>query len=118
MVETAPVTVVETPEFLSATRKLLSKEARAELIEHLARNPEDGDIVQGTGGVRKLRWALEGRGKRGGARVIYFYHNAGMPLFALTAYAKNQRADLSQSDRSAFKALTRALVESYGKMKR
>jgi hypothetical protein len=50
--------------------------------------------------------------------VIYFYHNAGMPLFALTAYTKNQRADLSQSDRSAFKALTRALVESYGKMKR
>lgn len=118
MTETTPVTVVETPEFLSATRKLLDEDERAALIDHLARNPEDGDVIQGSGGVRKLRWGLEGRGKRGGARVVYFYHNSGMPLFALTAYAKNQRADLSQSDRNAFKALTKALVESYGKTKR
>jgi len=50
--------------------------------------------------------------------VIYFYHNAGMPLFALTAYAKNQRADLGQSERNSLKVLTKALIESYGKAKR
>jgi hypothetical protein len=115
MAETAPVTVVETPEFVSATRKLLSEEERAALVDHLARNPESGDLIPGTGGVRKLRWGLEGRGKRGGARVIYFYHNAGMPLFVLTVYAKSQRADLSQSDRNAFKRLTKLLVESHEK---
>ena len=97
----APITVIETPEFLSATRKLMSDEERARLVGYLAHNPLAGDLIQGTGSVRKSRWALEGRGKRGGARVVYFCHGADIPLFALTAYAKNQRADLSQKDRNA-----------------
>jgi hypothetical protein len=88
----APITVVETPEFLSATRKLLTEEERAVLVDYLAHNPAASELVPGTGGVRKLRWRLEGRGKRGGARVIYFYHSAQVPLFSLTAYAKNERA--------------------------
>ncbi len=69
------------------------------------------------GGVRKLRWGLEGRGKRGGARVVYFHHDACMPLFALTAYAKNQRADLSQQDRNDFRQLTALLVERFKRRK-
>jgi hypothetical protein len=108
-----PSTVVETPEFLSATRKLMTDAERAALVDHIAYDPFAGDLIQGTGGVRKLRWALEGRGKSGGARVIYFYHDAGMPIFALTAYAKNDRSDLSQQDRNDFKQLTELLVASY-----
>ena len=113
MVEVTPVSVIETPEFLSATRKLLVEEERAMLVDYLAYNPSAGDLIPGTGGVRKLRWALEGRGKRGGARVIYFHHNAEMPLFLLTAYAKNERADLSAGDRNEFRRLTEQLVESF-----
>lgn len=115
---TSPVTVVETPEFLSATRKLLTEEERAVLVDHLAHNPTNGELVPGTGGVRKLRWGVEGRGKRGGARVVYFYHSADIPLFALTAYAKNERADLSQKDRNDFRRLTKLLAETYGRTKR
>ena len=111
----APITVIETPEFLSATRRLLTEEERAELVEYLARNPAAGELIPGTGGVRKLRWGLKGRGKRGGVRVIYFHHSAGIPLFALTAYAKNERADLSQKDRNDFRRLTKELAESYGR---
>jgi len=107
-----PITVVETPEFVSAARRLLGDEERAVLVDYLAYNPTAGDLIPRTGGVRKLRWALEGRGKRGGARVIYFHHNAGMPLFALTAYAKNARDDLSQQDRNDFRQLTALLVEA------
>ena len=114
----APVTVIETPEFLAAPRKLLSATERDALIDHLARNPDDGELIQGTAGVRKLRWGVEGRGKRGGARVIYFYHSQDVPLFALTAYAKNEKADLSQSDRNDFRRLTKLLVESYRGAKR
>ena len=88
------------------------------LVDYLAHNPAASELVPGTGGVRKLRWRLEGRGKRGGARVIYFYHSAQVPLFALTAYAKNERADLSQNDRNDFRHLTKLLVETYGKAKR
>jgi hypothetical protein len=110
-----PSTVVETPEFLAATRKFLTEAERARLVDYLAYNPTAGDLIQGTGGVRKLRWALEGRGKSGGARVIYFYHNAGVPVFALTAYAKNDRSDLSQQDRNDLKHLTEVLVVNYGR---
>jgi hypothetical protein len=114
----APITVVETPEFLSATRKLLSDEERTLLVDYLAQNPMTGDLVPGTGGVRKLRWGLAGRGKRGGARVVYFFHSADIPLFALTAYAKNERADLSQKDRNDFRQLTKLLAETYRRAKR
>jgi hypothetical protein len=106
------------PEFLAATRKLMDEDGRAALVDHLARNPTAGDLIQGTGGVRKLRWGLKRRGKRGGARVVYFYHHAAMPLFLLTAYAKNARADLSQEDRNGFRQLTKLLAENYGKAKR
>src|SRR3954452_21237429 len=113
MARTGPISVVETPEFLSTTRQLMSDEERALLVDYLAHNPTAGELVPGTGGVRKLRWGLEGRGKRGGARVIYFYHSTDFPLFALTAYAKNERADLSQKDRNDFRQLTKLLAESY-----
>jgi len=113
MARGAPASVVETPEFLAAARKLLDENEREALIEHLAYNPTNGDLVPGTGGVRKLRWALAGRGKRGGARVIYFFHSARMPLFALTAYPKNERANLSDQDRNDFRRLTKALAAAY-----
>lgn len=117
MARTVPISVVETPEFLSATRKLMSDEERALLVDYLAYNPAAGDLIPGTGGVRKLRWGLEGRGKRGGARVIYFHHDAGMPLFALTAFAKNERTDLSQQDRNDFRQLTALLAEAFKRRK-
>lgn len=118
MARTVPITVVETPEFLTASTKLMGEEERALLVDYLAYNPTVGDLIPGTGGVRKMRWGLRGRGKRGGARVVYFHHDAGMPLFALTAYAKNERADLSQQDRNDFRRLTALLVETFKRRKR
>ena len=112
-----PISVVETPEFLSATRKLMSDEERALLVVYLAYNPMSGDLIPGTGGVRKLRWRLEGRGKRGGARVIYFHHSGSLPLFVLTAYAKNEKANLSQQDWNDFHQLTKLLVETFKRRK-
>ncbi len=110
-----PITVVETAQFLKKTQKLMDSAERAELIDYLASNPESGVLIPEAGGVRKLRWALEGRGKRGGARIIYYFHSEDMPLFALSAYAKNERADLSAADRNDFKRLAKILVETYGK---
>jgi hypothetical protein len=113
-VASAPlVTVVETPEFIRRTEKLLDEKEREALIGYLAANPTAGDLIPGTGGVRKLRWGLERRGKRGGARIIYFFHNTQLPLFLLTAFAKNERTDLSQADRNSFPKLTKLLVDTY-----
>ena len=118
MVKSAPVAVVETPEFLAAARKLMDDDERALLVDFLASNPEAGDLIPGTGGVRKVRWALEGRGKSGGARVIHFYHNADMPLFIVSIFAKNQKSDLTAAERNDFKQMTDFLVRNYGKAKR
>lgn len=113
MAVSVPITVIETPEFLSATRKLISDASRALLVDHLAWHPTAGDLIPGTGGVRKLRWGLDGRGKRGGARIVYFYHDPAVPIFLLTAYAKNERADLSQQDRNDFRKVTAMLVRAF-----
>jgi hypothetical protein len=80
-----PVSVVETPGFPASAQRIMDEEERGALVDYLARIPLAGDLIPGTGGVRKLRWALEGRGKRGGARVVYYYHSDAMPIFALTA---------------------------------
>lgn len=111
------VTVVETPEFITRADLLLAEAERDALIWYLAANPTAGDLVVGTGGIRKLRWGLEGRGKRSGARVIYFFHDFDMPLFALTMFAKNERTDLSQKERNDFRWLTKVLVQSYRRPK-
>jgi hypothetical protein len=110
-----PVTVVETPEFIRRIDKLMDDGERAALILYLAENPTAGDLIPGTGGLRKLRWGLEGRGKRGGARIIHFFHSSRLPLFLLTAFAKNERADISQADRNSFRELTKLLVDTYGR---
>ncbi len=112
------LTVVETPEFSKRADKVMSDEQRESVIGYLASHPTGGVLVPGAGGIRKLRWGLEGRGRRGGARIIYFYASLDVPLFALTVFAKNERADLSQEDRNAFRHLTKVLVETYRRRRR
>ena len=107
------MTVVETAEFLKRSKPLMPDSQRAELVAFLGANPEAGEIIPGTGGVRKVRWAIGGAGKRGGARVIYYYHSERLPLFLLSAYAKSRKANLSQAERNAMKRLVPALVAGY-----
>lgn len=72
-----------------------------------------GAVIPGTGGLRKVRWAMPGKGKRGGARVIYYHHEADYPLILLAGYAKNEKADLTAAEKKAMSACVetvRALV--------
>jgi hypothetical protein len=109
----APMTVVETERFLKDARPLMPDSERAALVAFVGANPEAGEIIPETGGVRKIRWALAGRGKRGGARAIYYYHSQRMPVFLLAAYAKNEKANLSKAERNAMKRLVPILVAGY-----
>jgi hypothetical protein len=67
--------------------------------------------MEGAGGVRKLRWAREGRGKSGGVRVIYFFYNDGIPLYLLTIYGKNEKDNLSAAERNELAKLAALLVK-------
>lgn len=88
-------TVVATPVFFRRTEKLLSKDEHDDLIAYLAMHALVGDEIVGAGGVRKVRFAGGGKGKSGGVRVIYYYYDQEIPIYALLIYAKNERADLT-----------------------
>lgn len=95
------ITVVETQQFADKAARLMSAAGKDELIHYLAANPEAGDVISGTGGVRKLRFAVEGRGKRGGVRVIYYYYNDRNPILLFTVFGKNEKSDLTQKEKNA-----------------
>ena len=99
-VKRPPMTVVETVRFLRDADDPMPELDRARLVEFIGANPETGDLIPETGGVGKLRWALPGGGKRGGARVIYFFHNERLPVFLLAMYGKNEKANLSGAERN------------------
>ena len=108
-----PVTVIEPPSFRCGVKGLMGEEECLELISFLAFNPDAGDVLEGAGGVRKLRWARQGGGKSGGFCVIYFFHSGAMPLFALSIYGKNQKANLTKAERNEIKRLSAMLVAAY-----
>ena len=100
------IAVVETEEFLADVKGVLSEDEHDDLILYVALHPEAGDVIPETGGLRKLRWTAKGKGKRGGSRVIYYFHDIHVPLFLMAIFAKNVQTDLSTRQR---KALTRQL---------
>ena len=107
------MTVVETGRFLKDAAQLMPEEERTRLVAFIGLNPESGDLIPETGGVRKLRWGLAGRGKRGGARVIYYFHSEKIPVFLLAAYGKNEKANLTKAERNVMAKLIPALVAGY-----
>ena len=106
-------TVAETPTFVRQTEKLFSEDETTELMDFLAANPLAGDEIPGTGGVRKVRFAASGRSKRGGARIIYYYLDDAMLLYALLAYAKADQADMTPDEKRAVSALVATLKAAY-----
>ena len=105
-------TVVELPEYMRRAKRLLSEDDGQELIDYLAEHPKAGIIMPGTGGIRKLRWARTGMGKRGGVRIIYYYHNEQIPIYLLTLYSKGVKDDLTSSERRALRELVQTLIET------
>src|SRR5574337_817884 len=89
------VRVVETPVFTRAVTALLDEEQYRALQLALALRPEQGDIIRGSGGLRKLRWDLTGRGKRGGARVVYYWDKPTQTFYMLYGYTKQEQGDLT-----------------------
>ena len=87
-------TVIETDIFLTWAQDVWTASEREAFVNWIAANPEAGDVIPATNGLRKVRWATSGRGKRGGARVIYFTRNARGQIILLLVYAKSKLDNL------------------------
>lgn len=108
-------TVIETEAYLRAAKDAgMSAEEMTAAVDLVADNPEAGDVMQGTGGVRKARLAGRGKGKSGGYRIVYYFGGGDIPLFLLTVFGKGEKTNLTQGERNALRALTATLKESLG----
>ena len=105
------ITVAETEPFQRKVRRLLTETEKAELLAYLAMHPNAGVIVQGAGGIRKLRWARSGMGKSGGVRVIYYFHSSEMPLYLLSIFGKNEKSNISLDEKNALAKAVKKLVK-------
>ncbi|WP_368518888.1 type II toxin-antitoxin system RelE/ParE family toxin [Rhizobium sp.] len=107
-------TVIETPAYLaSAKDEGLTIAEREAIVSYIAANPEAGDIMPGTGGARKLRFAGRGKGKSGGYRIITFYADREIPVFLLDIYSKDSQANLSQAERNELREILTALPQQW-----
>jgi hypothetical protein len=104
-------TVTELPEYIRRANELLNEAERKAIIDYLAVHPRSGDIMEGTGGIRKLRWARGDKGKSGGVRIIYYYHDQRIPLYLLTVFGKNEKANVTKSERNELAKLVAMLVQ-------
>ncbi|WP_405236985.1 MULTISPECIES: type II toxin-antitoxin system RelE/ParE family toxin [Lentisalinibacter] len=106
-------TLVPIGTFEEKARKLLGKAGFDDLLEFLARRPKAGRIIQGTGGLRKLRFARPGKGKSGGARVIYYYHDDTKPILLLLIYAKADQDNLTNAQKAQLKKHVNIVIDEF-----
>jgi len=110
--------VVETRHFAARAEKFLSESERNALIDFLASDPLRGDVLAGTGGIRKVRFAKGGRGKSGGVRVIYYFYNAEEPIYLLEVFGKNEKANLAVAERNALAKVVAEIKHQLQRRKR
>lgn len=107
------ITIAEVPEYIREVKKLMTEEERQDIINCLAAHPKSGDLIEGTGGIRKIRWGRGGRGKSGGVRIIYYYHSELMPLYLIALFGKNEKANLSKAECNELKQLVDILINTW-----
>ena len=100
---------IETSTFTKQLSRHLDDDSYAALQAFLSVHPEAGDVIRGSGGIRKIRWAMPGRGKRGGSRVIYYWLAEQDHIYLLTVYAKGVKDDLTATERDAWRKAVEAI---------
>jgi len=107
------ISIVELRSYQRDADRIFTADEREALADFLAAHPDFGDVIPGTGGVRKVRWGAKGCGKRGGARVIYYFRDLNMPVFLLALYAKGEKANLTMEEKKILSNLVEQLVDQY-----
>ena len=99
------ITVFQLPKFKAEATGLIGADAIVDVAAHLAGYPDAGVVIPGAGGARKLRWAAKGKGKRGGARIIYLYVVIAECIYLLRCYAKNVKTDLTADEKKELRQI-------------
>lgn len=107
------MTVVETKAFIEQAKSRMTEEEVNSAIVMIAKDPTCGVLIRGMEGVRKVRYRVAGKGKRGGVRIVYYYYNEGIPVFLLTVFAKNEKVDLTDAERKKVIRVVKLIRESY-----
>lgn len=110
-----PVSVLELASYQRRADELLTADEQDAVVDLIAQDPTCGDLIQGTGGLRKVRVGLGTKGKRGGARVIYYFYNEDFPVVLMALYAKNEKADLTARDKKALADNLKEIMASWRK---
>lgn len=106
MVDDAPeITVLQLSKFKAEATELIGSDGIEALAVYLIYRPDAGNVIPGSGGVRKLRWAAKGKGKRGGARIIYLYVVVAARIYLIRCYAKNVKTDLSANEKKQLRQI-------------
>ncbi|SMH38433.1 type II toxin-antitoxin system RelE/ParE family toxin [Mesorhizobium australicum] len=111
-------TVLETWQFVREAERIFTEAERESLISYISVNPLVGVEIVGSGGLRKLRFAIGNKGKSGGARVIYFFYSVDAPIYLIACFAKNERENLSAADIRDFAKLTAAIKDHHRSARR
>ena len=105
--------VIEADSYLRDAKDAgMTEDERNAAVDLVAADPESGDVMQGTGGVRKARLAGRGKGKSGGYRIVWYFGGGDIPVFLITVFGKGEKANLTQGERNALRALSTTLKES------
>lgn len=102
---------IETSLFTRLLPQYLSDDEFREFQAFIVENPDTGDVIKGSGGIRKVRWGAKGKGKRGGVRIIYYWQRSDSHIYLITIYAKNEIADLTPAEIAAI----RSMVETWNR---
>ena len=108
-----PVSVIDFAGYRRRASELLTDRQRDAVIGMVAYEPTCGDIIPGSGGLRKVRIGRDGIGKRGGTRVVYYFYNEDFPVLLLALYAKNEKSDLTIAEKREFAASMREIVRQW-----
>jgi hypothetical protein len=103
------ITVLQLPKFKAEAAKLIGVDGIDAVAVYLIDHSDAGDVIPGAGGARKLRWAAKGKGKRGGARIIYLYVVIGARIFLLRCYSKNVKTDLTADEKKELRQIAASL---------
>lgn len=106
------ISISELQNFTDDASRIFTNQEYDDLVLFLANHPDAGEVMPGTGGIRKVRWPARGQGKRGGARIIYYFRDLNMPVYLLAVYAKGEKINLTAAEKKAMRRIVDQIVEA------